>query len=176
MSGYTQLTREPRYQIQALMKTGQNHTQMASVLGVHKTTISRELRRNRGLRGYRPHQAHQFAQARQATQRRARLCQAARQQVETLVQQVWSPEQIRGRLKSEHGRTMSHEWIYQYIIYRDKQAGGKLYCSLRCQKARRKRDGTYRRRGQMANQVSIDERPAVSWPLASELVTGRAIP
>lgn len=77
MRGYTQLTREQRYQIQALMKTGQNQTQMASVLGVHKTTISRELRRNQGLRGYRPHQAHQFGEARQATQRRARLCQAA---------------------------------------------------------------------------------------------------
>jgi transposase, IS30 family len=160
MSGYTQLTREQRYQIQALMKTGQNQTQMASVLGVHKATISRELRRNRGLRGYRPHQAHQLAQARQATKRRARLCQAAWQQVETFVQQAWSPEQIRGRLKSEHGRTISHEWIYQYI-YRDKQAGGTLSCSLRCQKARRKRYGTYSRRGHMANQVSIDERPAI---------------
>jgi IS30 family transposase len=52
MSGYTQLTREQRYQIQALMKTGQNQTQMATVLDVHKATISRELRRNRGLRGY----------------------------------------------------------------------------------------------------------------------------
>jgi IS30 family transposase len=160
MSGYTQLTREQRYQIQALMKTGQNQTQMASVLGVHKATISRELRRNRGLRGYRPHQAHQLAQVRQAIKRRARLCQAAWQQVEVLVQQAWSPEQICGRLKSEHGRTISHEWIYQYI-YKDKQAGGKLYCSLRCQKARRKRYGTYSRRGRMANHVSIDERPAV---------------
>lgn len=54
MSGYIQLTREQRYQILALMKTGQNQTQIASVLGVHKATISRELRRNRGLRGYRP--------------------------------------------------------------------------------------------------------------------------
>ena len=65
MSGYSQLTREQRYQIHALMKTGQNQIQMAMVLGVHKATISRELRRNRGLRGYRPHQAHQCAQARQ---------------------------------------------------------------------------------------------------------------
>ena len=65
MRGYTQLTREQRYQIQALLKTGQNRTIIATVLGVHKSTISRELRRNRGLRGYRPHQAHCRAHSRQ---------------------------------------------------------------------------------------------------------------
>ncbi len=160
MSGYTQLTREQRYQIQALMKTGQNQTQMATVLDVHKATISRELRRNRGLRGYRPHQAQQLAQARQARKPRTRLSPRVWQQVETLVRQAWSPEQIRGRLKREHGRTISHEWMYQYI-YRDKQAGGTLYRSLRCQKTRRKRYGTYSRRGRIANQISIDERPAI---------------
>jgi len=99
MSGYTQLTREQRYQIQALMKTGQNQTQMATVLGVHKATISRELRRNRGLRGYRPHQAHQRAQARQAAKPRTRLSPHVWQQVETLVRQAWSPEQIQGRFQ-----------------------------------------------------------------------------
>jgi IS30 family transposase len=55
MSGYTQLTREQRYQIHALVKTGQNQTKMAMVVGVHKATISRELRRNRGLSFYWPH-------------------------------------------------------------------------------------------------------------------------
>ena len=160
MSGYTQLTREQRYQIQALMKTGQNQTQMATVLDVHKATISRELRRNRGLRGYRPHQAHQLAQARQARKPRTRLSPRVWQQVETLVRQAWSPEQICGRLKREHGRTISHEWMYQYI-YRDKQTGGTLYRSLRCQKTRRKRYGTSSRRGRIANQISIDERPVI---------------
>jgi IS30 family transposase len=160
MSGYTQLTHEQRYQFQALLKMDQNQTQMATVVGVHKATISRELRRNRGLRGYRPHQAHQLAQARQATKRRSRLPPEAWQQVETLLRQTWSPEQISGRLKSEHGITLSHEWMYRYI-YQDKQAGGDLYRSLRSQKTRRKRYGTYSRRGRIPNQVSIDERPAV---------------
>ncbi len=159
MSGYTQLTREQRYQIHALVQTGQNHTQMATVIGVHKATISRELRRNRGLRGYRPHQAHRLAQARQGPKRRTRLAPTIWQQVEALVREAWSPEQIHGRLQREHGQTISHEWMYQYI-YQDKQAGGDLYRSLRCQKARRKRYGTYSRRGRIPNQISIDERPA----------------
>ena len=54
---YTQLTSEQRYQIQALLKAECSQTEIARVLNVHKSTISRELRRNRGRRGYRPRQA-----------------------------------------------------------------------------------------------------------------------
>ena len=55
---YTQLTREQRYQIYALLKMGHNRTEIAAVIGKHKSTISRELSRNKGQRGYRPKQAH----------------------------------------------------------------------------------------------------------------------
>ncbi len=41
---YTQLTREQRYQIYALMKAGLCQTKIAKVVGVHKSTISRERR------------------------------------------------------------------------------------------------------------------------------------
>ena len=61
---YTQLTQEQRYQIYALLKIEPSQTKIAAVLGVHKSTISRELQRNRGQRGYRPQQAHRFAQQR----------------------------------------------------------------------------------------------------------------
>ena len=56
---YAQLAEEQRYQIYALMKAGHRQTKIAAVVGVHESTISREVRRNRGLRGYRPLQAHQ---------------------------------------------------------------------------------------------------------------------
>ena len=46
-------------------------------------------------------------------------------------------------------------------VYTDKRSGGDLYRYLRCQKPRRKRYGSYDRRGCIPNQVSIDERPAV---------------
>ena len=55
---------------------------------------------------------------------------------------------------------MSHESIYQYI-YWDKNCGGDLHTHLRCKKQRRKRYGSYDRRGKLINQVSIDERPVV---------------
>jgi len=58
MRTYTQLTREERYQIYGLRQVGCQQSEIAQVLGRHKATISRKLRRNRGLRGYRPRQAH----------------------------------------------------------------------------------------------------------------------
>ena len=54
MRTYTQLTQEQRYQIYALKKTGHKQMEIANVVGIHKSTISRELRRNQGQRGYRP--------------------------------------------------------------------------------------------------------------------------
>ena len=90
----------------------------------------------------------------------SRIGDQAWQQVETLIRQEWSPEQVTGRLEMEQGIRISHEWIYQYV-YADKRSGGDLFRFLRCQKVRRKRYGSYSRRGVIPNQVSIDERPAI---------------
>ena len=57
----TQLTQAQRYQIYALLKTRHKQTEIARLIKVHRSTISREMQRNRGLKGYRPKQAHQFA-------------------------------------------------------------------------------------------------------------------
>jgi len=52
--GYTQLTQCQRYQIYAPLKSDHNQTEIAHAIGVHKSTICRELKRNRGQRRYRP--------------------------------------------------------------------------------------------------------------------------
>ncbi len=160
MKGYTQLTREERYQIYILKRDNCNQTQIAELLGRDKSTISRELNRNQGLRGYRPKQAHNLALARRLSKVQSSLGREVWQEVEALIRQEWSPEQIVGRLKMEQDIHISHEWIYQYI-YADKRSGGDLYRSLRGQKKRRKRYGSYDRRGIIPNRVSIDERPAI---------------
>ena len=49
---YKHLSQVERYQIDALMKAGNNQTQIALVLGRNKATISREVARNTGKRGY----------------------------------------------------------------------------------------------------------------------------
>jgi len=156
---YTQLTQEQRYQIHALLKMGHRQTEIAKCLEVHKSTISRELRRNKGLRGYRPKQAHRKAMSRRDHTRR-RIQSKTWRLIEAKIRMDWSPEQISGWLKRHRAVEISHEWIYQYILA-DKQAGGWLYRHLCFQKKRRKRYGSYDRRGKLPNRVSIEERPGI---------------
>src|SRR5882762_4669688 len=157
---YTQLTREQRYHLYGLMKAGLNQTRIAANLVCHKSTISRELRRNRGEKGYRPYQADELAYGRQCEAYRSRIAWQTWQQVERLLRQDWSPEQIAGRLKLEKQPTVSHEYIYLYV-YADKRRGGTLHQHLRSQKKQRKRYSGYIRRGQIPNRTSIEKRPKI---------------
>lgn len=157
---YKQLTREQRYQIYALRKAGQNGTEIAMIIGCHKSTISRELTRNRGKKGYRAGQAQALAQRRQRQSHQPRLARETWQTVERLLRQDWSPQQVTGRLRLERQASVSPERIYLYI-YADKRRGGTLHRHLRSQKAQRRRDRGYQRRGQIPNRVSIEERPAI---------------
>jgi IS30 family transposase len=156
---YTQLTQEQRYQISVLKKMGHSQTEIAECVGVHKSTISRELRRNRGQRGYRPKQAHRKAQNRRA-RNSPQISEKDWQIVEEKLKMDWSPEQISSRLKRLGKVQISHESIYQHI-YADKRAGGELYKHLRQQKKRRKRRSGRDLRGKITDRVSIEERPAV---------------
>lgn len=161
MNNYHQLTLEQRYQIYAFKKAGFNQTEIASDLGVSKSTISRQLHRNRGQRGYRPKQADSLAQARRQSKNNAtKIAPKTWKRIESLLLKDFSPQQISGYLKAQAEPSASHERIYHYI-YLDKQLGGLLYTHLRLKKRRRKRYGKYDKRGQIPNRKSIDERPEV---------------
>jgi len=161
MTGYQQLTHEQRYQIYALMKAAFTLTQIASEIGVHKSTVSREIARNRGGRGYRPKQAQELCMARKLASAAPRIAPETWAVVESrLREEQWSPEQISGWLLSQSHPSVSHERIYQHV-YADKRRGGTLYTHLRCQKKRRKRYGSYDRRGRLPNCRSIETRPAI---------------
>jgi IS30 family transposase len=161
MTGYTQLTQEQRYQIYALQKANFTLKQIASEIGVHQSTVSREVRRNRGGRGYRPRQAQALTTARKLAASTTRIAAQTWSLVETrLRDEQWSPEQISGWLRRHRQPSVSHERIYQYV-YADRRAGGTLYTHLRCQKQRRKRYGSYSRRGRLPNCRSIETRPAI---------------
>ena len=157
---YQQLTHEERYQISVLLKAGLNQTEIAMILKRHKSTISREIARNTGLRGYRPKQAQHLAEERRYSKARSRISHTRWNDVRRLLREDWSPEQISLWFASEKGVSISHEWIYQYIL-QDKKQGGSLHHHLRCQKKRRKRYGSYNRRGQLIGRISIDERPDI---------------
>lgn len=162
MRTYTQLTLGKRYQIRAFLKAGFSQSKMAFYLEVHKSTISREIMRNRGHKGYRPHQAHEKAMARRyVSAKRIKMTPAMIALVNHYICQDFSPEQVSGYLDREHALSISHETIYKHI-WSDKRSGGTLYKHLRhSYRKHRKRYGIKQRRGRMKGQVSIDLRPAV---------------
>jgi len=159
---YTHLTENERYQIYSLKKAGLNQKEIAEHIGRSAATLSRELRRNKGLRGYRPKQAQKLAEQRKKKAHKAkkvtpkiRLC------IEILIRQELSPQQVADYLARHMGVRLHHETIYQ-MIYQDKAQGGDLYQSLRvASKPYRKRYGSYDRRGKIKNRTCIEERPLI---------------
>ena len=166
MREYGQLTEEDRIEIYAMKQAGKQQNRIADKLGVHPSTISRELARNTGLRGYRPKQAQQKAIHRRFTARKAvKMTPETIDYIEYKLHQEHSPEQIAERMKLDpgwHGPTVSHERIYQHI-WQDKAQGGTLYKHLRIggTKQRRKRRNSRDMRGTIPNRVGIEKRPKI---------------
>jgi IS30 family transposase len=159
---YHQITAAERYTLGLLRRQGLTPATIARVLGRHRSTVCRELRRNRTAHdgAYRPQVAQWHANGRRSRSRRnRRFGPAAWRLVTRRLQRLWSPEQIAGRLRREGKLRISHETIYRYI-WADKRRGGSLYTHLRgAQKRRRKRYGAYDSRGRLAGKRSITTRP-----------------
>jgi IS30 family transposase len=160
---YHQVTYAERYTLALLRQRGLSAAEIARVLGRHRSTIGREVRRNRTRHdgGYRALLADSYARGRRSRSRRNRRFGAADLAVvRGLLEEQWSPEQIAGRLRYEGRLAISHETIYRWI-WADRRAGGQLHTHLRCaRRKRRKRYGTYERRGRVSGKRPITARPA----------------
>lgn len=159
---YKQLTLEQRYEIYGLLHTNLSRSEISQHVGIHKSTLYRELKRNHGLRGYRPKQAAQKAESRrQEAPKHIRFTDSVKERVELYLKEDWSPEQISGILAMQEKIHISHETIYQHV-WANKRAGGTLFKHLRwSRRKRRKRYGKHDQRGHIRNRISIDERPLV---------------
>lgn len=136
--------------------------EMGRRLGRVASSISRELKRNRGKKGYRPRQAQWKAQKRARRPGRRRFTEVVRLEVEQRLRAGWTPAIISGRARLEGRAWVCKETIYRYI-YADAKAGGDLWTYLpRAHRKRRRRcprqEG--RGRGRIPNQRMIDTRPA----------------
>ena len=162
MGLYTQLTQKQRYQIYAFLKAGFSQSAIASEINVHKSTICRELKRNKGQKGYRPKQAHVKAtNRRQKAVKYVKITPKLIILINNLIRQDFSPEQVSGTLKRNYGLMISHETVYKHLLV-DKANGGTLYKHLRrSNRKRKKRYGSRNLRGQITGRVSIDLRPAI---------------
>jgi IS30 family transposase len=147
----------------ALRRQDVNQAEIARSLGRHRSTISREVRRN-GSRSdgrYRAFTAQERTNGRRSRSRRNQRFSAEDfARVDELLRRQWSPEQVAGHLARQGLLSISHETIYRHV-WRDKKDGGTLHTHLRgARKRRRKRYGGYDSRGRLAGKRMISERPA----------------
>jgi len=163
--GHRHLTYDKRCQIYALLKSGCSKAEVARQIGVHRSTVTNELKRNTGGNGYRYKQAQEKASSRRAAASSAPHKMKpglVREIEEKLTQEQWSPDQISGWLKKQGRPSVSPERIYLHI-WEDKRNGGTLWRHLRHNgKKYNKRKGKNSGRGLIPGRVDIVERPAIA--------------
>jgi len=157
-----QITLKQRYQIDALLKANHKKSFIADQLGFHKSTIGREIRRNKSKRTYNAQRADEYTSERRAdSYKRKYLTEPIKRYIKEKISEDWSPEQIVGVCKKDNIPIVSHERIYQYI-YQDKLQGGNLFSHLRTTRPKRhKRKSQKSSRYGISNRVFIDHRPEI---------------
>ncbi len=172
---YTHLDLEQRYQIEALWKLGTKQKEIAAIIGVDPSTVSREYKRNIAHGGrrtgeYDAQRADLKTRKRHKQKPKQVLFTASMKQwaLEQCTTERWSPEQI-ARIGNDTGKcTVSHEWLYQWIWRckhshrREDAAYHNMWMMLRHARRRNKRGGAKRsRKLQIPERVCITKRPKV---------------
>lgn len=171
MKKYKQLDLQDRHQIKALHDAGHCQTKIAQIIGVHKSTISREFSRNVAKRGptantYRPDLAQKKTDHRHRDKpKQKRFTELLKIQASQWIEQEkLSPELISGRWGVQGTDGVSHETIYQWV-WRSKHRSdphyGHLYKDLKHGRRKRKRGNYNDNRGILCNRVSIQQRPSI---------------
>lgn len=136
------LPTEERYNISAYLQSGKSGSEIADFVGVHRSTISRELRRNRDKRNgiYKPDLAQDKHMSRMRSQKHfVMFTNNLKFQVDILIKKDFSPEQVTGFMRAKGLETVSHETIYQYIWEEKKHGDKLLYKYLRRRGRRHKK-------------------------------------
>lgn len=167
---YKQLDLQDRYQIKALLDAGHCQTKIVQMIGVHKSTISREFSRNIAKRcptanTYRPDLAQKKTDQRHGNKPKHKSFTdlLKKQATEWLEQEKLSPELISGRWRVQGTDGVSHEAIYQWIWAAKNSSDpqyGHLYKELKHGRRKRKRGNYNDNRGILCNRVSIQQRPS----------------
>lgn len=151
---------EQRYQIEAYLKVGKSKDFIARELNLHRSTVFREIQRNKTKAGkYSAKLAHEYsADRKDRFVANRKFTQEIQRFVEQRLKEYWSPEQIVGYCKANGIEMVSTERIYQHIRT-DKETGGNLHQFTRHKLKHRKRP--VGKHYPIANRVSIDERPDI---------------
>ena len=160
---YSHIKVEQRIKIEALLKAGHKASFIAKQLNIHRSSIYRELKRNKTKAGkYNAAFAQELSEEQKERFSHTRSFTLSMEKFirEKLSKEQWSPEQIWGYCKKNNIDMVSHESIYKFV-YQDKDNGGLLYKNLRvASKKYRKRYGAGKdKRCIIKDKVSIDQRP-----------------
>jgi IS30 family transposase len=157
------LTLEEREVVAHMHRIGSPQAQIARRLGRHKSTISRELERNRSRNGYWAVAAQRRAETRRSRRPRVRKLDRPeiRRDVQQRLRQGWTPDEIAGRSRRDfprdRGRRLSHQTIYTWIHAQDaKGSNWRRYLPSAGWKRRNAEN-----RGRIPACTSIAGRPAV---------------
>jgi len=140
-------------------------SEIGVLLGRDKSTICREINRNRNQRlmEYLPDTAMRKAERRREGGRKKTYLEKdteLREYVLGKLKAGWSPEQISGRMELDTGKYLNHESIYQYVYgLEGRRENLRQYLRL-SHRIRRKRHGRKNHRGKIPNRVDISLRPA----------------
>jgi transposase, IS30 family len=177
-SKYSQLTRDQRFHIQFLLARGVSQRQVALTVGVHPSTITRELLRagsggqhERTYFADRGQLAHDKGRVSNGLARRklgAAFDSALADSVRQRLEQQWSPEQIAGRMRNDRkGSSPAKPSVSPQTIYATihAQPRGQLRAELvkllrRSQAGRLPRPRGSVRNPNIQDAVPICERPA----------------
>lgn len=160
---YSHLNIEDREEISIGLQQGESLIVIAKRLGRHRSTLSRELKRNLPLFNtvcYRANRAQLKSDNRkQISHQRDRLRNTGLQEyIEIKLKEGWTPEIIAGRLIIEgSGLVTNYESIYQWI-YADRR--DLIFYLARSHRKRKKRGSAVNKRAiRIPNRVSIANRP-----------------
>lgn len=165
MKEYKQLDLKERGQLYVLKQEGKDVDQIAQGLGRNRSSIYRELRRNRDhLLGYLPDTANNMA-----AQRKARHGMKLSRYAETkgfVVEKLrigWSPEAIAGRMKSLGVPfRVSSETIYRFVYSNEGRAKELYRCLLKGRPRRGLVCGRKQNRGRLLDRTPLVERPEIA--------------
>lgn len=119
--GYFQLTIQERYIIELYLQENKSISLIAKRLNRSRSTISREIKRNRTDGTYQAERAHDQAITRSQTRNASKGTHALFEEISHCLQLSWSPEQISGRMNRERKQTVSfktiYRWLYAGILY-----------------------------------------------------------
>lgn len=158
-----------------MIKLGQSQKEISITIGVHKSTVSRELKSNVNIRGkhskfYSARRAEIKAIKREHDKRKRDGLTAEELKYirKKLIIEKWSPEYISERGKLEFSEFVSHETIYKYIwkfkhsnksTYKQDE---NLHKNLRHHGRRKKRKNVKGNRGCIPNRTPMKNRPEVA--------------